>query len=168
MSGDFEDFEELYGEAYGVAHRNGSITVRLPVRRASAAGTRYRVPLWRAVLRYWCGALILATFAWWNALGRGGHVGGPSAEPLAWLIPLVTVVGGLAALGTSWLSGLIVRDRRVLFSAWSACGAVAGVTALLRPGLFGGGTLTGATLASAVGIFGSFLISLLVLRHAGR
>jgi hypothetical protein len=80
----------------------------------------------------------------------------------------VTVVGGLAALGTAWLSGLIVRDRRVLFLAWSECGTLAGVTALLRPGLFGGGTLVGATLAAAIGIFGSFLISLLVLRHAGR
>jgi hypothetical protein len=158
-----DDYEELYGERYGVVHRNGSVSVALPVRSPSAAGQRFSVPLWRAVLRYWCGALIFALFAWWNALGRAGHIGGAGAEPHAWLIPVVTVCGGLVAVLIARRSRLVVNDRRVLFSVWSACGVLA---ALVAPALFAREAFTDRTVAGGAAIFVAFLITVFALVRA--
>ena len=157
------DYEELYGERYGVVHRNGSVSVALPARLKARVNPRYSVPLWRAVLRYWCGTLILATLALWNALGRNGHIGGDRAEPHAWLIPVVTVIGGLVALLVARSSRLAARDRRVLFSAWSASG-VLGV--LFAPAVFAHEGLVDATIAGGAAVFTAFLITVLALLQA--
>lgn len=160
-----DDYEELYGERYGVVHRNGSVTIALPNRSPSAVHARYRVPLWRAVRRYWFGALALAGIAWWSALGRGGHIGGRGAEPHAWLIPTVTVTGGLLALLIAWRSKLTVNDRRVYFSAWSACGALA---ALLAPRVIASETFVSVTTVAGAAIFVAFLITVGVLVRRRR
>jgi hypothetical protein len=41
----------LFGEDYGVVHRNGSVTVRLRQRPKPVVDERFGGPLWRVTLR---------------------------------------------------------------------------------------------------------------------
>jgi hypothetical protein len=88
-----------------------------------ASPSRFAVPLWRAVLRYWVGVMLVV------ALERQNPFGDP-ADNLAWFLPLAATVGGVAAMAIAWLSRLQTPDRRVLYSAWS----VSAISALFSPG----------------------------------
>jgi hypothetical protein len=109
--------DTLFGEDYFALHRNGSAPVSRP-------SERFAVPLWRAVLRYWVGVLIVSEVAW-------NHAGGPAPAGNRWLLPLLAVLGGVVALTIAWLSNLRTPDRRLLYSAWSASAVVAAFVAWL-------------------------------------
>jgi hypothetical protein len=102
-----------------VVHRNGSVTVALRRRPRVTVETRFDGPLWLIAVRFWIVMLLLSGIAWWNASGRGGHLGGPGADHDAWLIPVLTFLGGAVAVEAARLSGALVRDRRPVFSAWT-------------------------------------------------
>ena len=83
--------------------------------------------MWRAVVRFWLGAQALSIVVWLEAtLGNGGGLGHAS-ESHAWLVPVATFAGGLVALVIARASRLVAPDRRVLYSAWMAPAAVAGL-----------------------------------------
>jgi len=103
--------DALFGEDHFAVHRNGSAPVSQP-------SERFAVPLWRAVLRYWVGVLIVCVVGWNRASGHAGAGG-------TWLLPLLAMVGGIAALAIAWLSKLRTPDRRLLYSAWGASAIVA-------------------------------------------
>jgi len=109
--------DALFGEDYFAVHRNGSAPVSHP-------SERFAVPLWCAVLRYWVGVLIVCVVGWNRASGHAGAGG-------RWLLPVLAMVGGIAALTIAWLSKLRTPDRRLLYSAWSASAIVAAFVAWL-------------------------------------
>ena len=125
---------------------------------------RFGGPLWRAVLRFWLGAQVLSVVVWLEAtLGHGGGLGHGS-ESNAWLVPVASFAAGLAALIIARASGLVAQDRRVLYSAWMAPAAVAGLF-LAQLG-FPGESLTNYALGVGRVMFPSYLVTVAVLaRH---
>lgn len=125
---------------------------------------RFAGPLWRAVLRFWLGALILSVVVFVEAtLGDGGGLGNGS-ESHAWLVPVATVLGGAAALMIAWRSELVAPDRRVVYSVWMAPAAVAGM--FLAQFGFSGEPLTNYALGVGAVMFPCYLVTVAVLaRH---
>jgi hypothetical protein len=148
----------------GPSHGGGGTSAPLPRQLPQDVDPRFAGPLWRAVLRFWLGALALSIAVWLEAtLGNGGGLGHAS-EPHAWLVPVATFAGGLAALIIARASGLVARDRRVLYSAWMAPAAVAGL--LLAQLGFTGEPLTNYALGVGAVMFPSYLVTVAVLaRH---
>ena len=93
----------LFGEDYFALHRNGSGPL-------SQSSVRFAVPLWRAVLRYWVGVLIVVAVF-------GTEFRGHPASSTTWPVPVVAIFGGAAAVGVAWFSKLTTPDRRPLYSA---------------------------------------------------
>jgi hypothetical protein len=127
-------------------------------------------PLWRVVLRFWLGALILAALVWLDAMfDRRGKIGGPGSEPHAYLIPIATLLGGAAALGIASRTRIVVADRRSLYLWWTAP-AVAAVllTGVGRSGL-NSEPITNVVIESGIVVFTTFLVTVGVLaRQANR
>jgi hypothetical protein len=146
----------MAGDGLTSAPVKGRLPERVPARFAG--------PLWRAVLRFWLGALILSVVVFVEAtLGNGGGLGNGS-ESHAWLVPVATVLGGAAALLIAWRSGLVTPDRRVVYSVWMAPAAVGGI--LLAQLGFSGEALTNYALGVGVVMFPCYLVTVAVLaRH---
>ncbi len=146
----------MTGDGVTSAPVKGRLPERVPARFAG--------PLWRAVLRFWLGALVLSVVVWAEAtLGNGGGLGNGS-ESHAWLVPVATVAGGIVALLIAWRSGLVAPDRRVVYSVWMAPAGVAGIF-LAQLG-FAGEPLTDYALAVGAVMFPCYLITVAVLaRH---
>jgi hypothetical protein len=143
----------------GGPSRPTSVQIRRP--RPPAVEAKFGGPLWRAVVRFWLGALILSLAIWAEAtLGNGGGLGNGS-EPHAWLVPVATFVGGLLALLIALATGFVVTDRRVLYSAWMTLPGVAGLF-LFQLG-FTGEPLTDYSLAVGAVMFPCYLVTVAVL-----
>jgi hypothetical protein len=105
------DFERMYGEDYAVVHRNGKVTVALRMRERAVMTERYGTALWKAAVRFWVVMIALSLVVWRDSSATAGN---------AWLVPLLTVgCGGIAVGVAAWTRGM-VRDRRRVFSAWTA------------------------------------------------
>jgi hypothetical protein len=148
----------------GQSHGGGSTSSPRRHRIPQDVDPRFGGPLWRAVLLFWVGAQALSIVVWLEAtLGNGGGLGNAS-ESHAWLVPVATFAGGLIAFVIARASGLVAQDRRVLYSAWMAPAAVAGLF-LAQLG-FSGEPWTNYSLAVGSVMFPSYLVTVAVLaRH---
>jgi hypothetical protein len=148
----------------GPSHGGGATSPPLGRQLRPDVDPRFGGPLWRAVVRFWFGAQVLSIVVWLEAtLGNGGGLGHAS-ESHAWLVPVATFAGGLVAFVIARASGLAAQDRRVLYSAWMAPAAVAGLF-LAQLG-FSGEPWTNYALAVGAVMFPCYLVTVAVLaRH---